>query len=73
MPGFLGYVGVGTRSEAVFGPGRVRRMTESMSLLERWIVTWQRELLSRRVAQGATLANHGPRSEESREVVLLGS
>jgi hypothetical protein len=48
-------------------------MTESMSLLERWIVTWQRELLNRRVAPGATLANHGPRWEESREVVLLGS
>ena len=46
-------------------------MAEPMSLLERWIVAWQRELLNRRRAGVAPLANRGRLSDVGEEAFLL--
>jgi hypothetical protein len=46
-------------------------MAEPMSLLERWIVVWQRELLNRQRAGVSPLANRGRESGKGEEVFLL--
>jgi NAD(P)-dependent dehydrogenase (short-subunit alcohol dehydrogenase family) len=42
-----------------------------LSLIERWIVAWPRELLNRRRARVAPFANRGRRSDEGEEAFLL--